>query len=375
MKKTLVLASLLAAFGAASAQSSVTLFGILDASVNSTKSTTYSAANVVGHNLVIGGTETAADFAKRVAAFNAVNGVGQTSLDSGNINGSRFGVRGSEALGGGATALFVVETVLAGDTSAATSMGNRQMFVGLSSGMGTVTAGRHYTAYDSARAAIDPTGHSAYSAVTAGGTAWGQGRSYQFRTNNSLRFDTANYSGFSAATTVSFGEDKTASASASSVNSFHAKYIAGPIVALVAMQNENNVGSAYAASGQDVGGAPAAGTKNTHTLIAGSYNFGVAKLTLGANTSKNSAAGTVADKEFQVGLNVPVGAANAVLSYATSKQAGKYSAKGVAAELHYALSPRTNTYVGLSSGKTTNTAANFTSLKTSKFGVGLRHAF
>lgn len=353
MKKTLVLASLLAAFGAASAQSSVTIYGWMDASLNKTKSSTYTAANVLA----------------------AGSGVSQTSLDAGNINGSRFGIRGSESLGSGLSAVFTVETGLANDTSAATSMGNRQMFVGLSSAAnGTLTAGRHYTAYDSARGAIDPTGHSAFSAVSAGGTAWGQGRSYLFRVNNSLRFDSANYSGFSAAATYGLGEDATATASASNVSALHAKYIAGPIVALVATQTEKNSGTNYAGIGQAVGG-PAAGTKQTHTLVAGAYNFGVAKVTLGYNTSKSNAAGSVADKEVQVGLNVPVGAANAVLSYATSKQAGIYSAKGIAAELHYSLSPRTHTYLGMASGKTTNTAANFTSLKTSKVGFGVRHAF
>jgi predicted porin len=354
MKKTLVLASLLAAFGAASAQSSVTVYGWVDASLNQTKATTYASSTA------------------------AAVGVAQTGLDSGNINGSRLGFRGTEALGNGLNAVFTIETGFGVDNAPATSLGNRQTFVGLNGGFGSLTAGRHYTAYDSARGAIDPTGHSAYSAVSAGGSAWGQGRSYQFRTNNSLRFDTANYSGFSAAATMSFGEDKTTTQSASTVTSLHAKYIAGPIVALAAMQTEKNSGSAYAATGQSAAGTdPAAGTKNTHTLVAGSYNFGIAKVTAGYNTSKNNAASTVADKEMQFGLNVPFGAASAVLSYATSKQSGVYKASGVAAELHYSLSPRTHTYVGLANGskKTDMASGNYTSAKFSKFGVGVRHAF
>ncbi len=353
MKKTLVLASLLAAFGAASAQSSVTIYGWMDASINSTKATTYAGSGAPGV------------------------GLAQNTLDAGNINGSRFGLRGSEALGNGLKAIFTVETGIANDASGATSLGNRQTFVGLDGGFGTLTAGRHYTAYDSARGAIDPTGHSAYSAVSAGGTAWGQGRSYQFRTNNSLRFDTANYSGFSAAATYSFGEDKTATASASNVTSLHAKYIAGPIVALAAIQTEKNSGSNYGATGQTIAtGNPAAGFKNTHTLIAGSYNFGVAKVTLGFNTSKDNVVASKADKEMQVGLNVPFGAASAVLSYASSKQAGIYKGTGVAAELHYSLSPRTHTYIGLANGKTSNiVGAAYTSAKFSKVGFGVRHAF
>ena len=81
MKKSLLALAVLGAFaGAASAQSSVTLYGRLDLSVN--------------------------------------KGVGQTAKNLSNGSGSRFGVRGSEDLGGGMSALFNLEHRFDADTGA-----------------------------------------------------------------------------------------------------------------------------------------------------------------------------------------------------------------------------------------------------------------
>jgi predicted porin len=369
MKKTLVLASLLAAFGAASAQSSVTVYGWVDASLNSTS-----------------------------------NGVGaakltQLGLDSGNYNGSRIGFRGTEALGNGLNAVFTIETgfnVDTGSTTAAAAcnnanqtgtatapcavgtnltqyIGNRQTFVGLSSAtMGSLTFGRHYTAYDSARGGMSAQGHTAYDASTGNGS-WAKGRDYTFRVNNSIRFDTANYSGFSATATYGLGEDKTATTSASNITALRAGYAAGPIAVVVATQTEKATGSAYLNLGGGVG-VPAGATKETHTLIGGSYNFGVAKVTLESNTSTDNVAGSKKDKEMALGLNVPFGAASIDLGYSTSKQATIYKAKSLGLHVNYSLSPRTHTYLGYINTDTKD-GAGVATAKLSKFGVGVRHAF
>ena len=60
----------------ASAQSSVTLYGLIDSGITYT---------------------------------NNVGGSGRVALASGNISGSRFGLRGTEDLGGGLKAVFVIE--------------------------------------------------------------------------------------------------------------------------------------------------------------------------------------------------------------------------------------------------------------------------
>jgi hypothetical protein len=111
--KRLALTTLaLAAAGTASAQSSVTLYGIADAYVQ-----------------YLDGED------------------GLTRLQSGGINGSRLGVRGSEDLGGGLKAIFTLETGINiddGTTGQGGVFWGRQAFVGLGSDFGTLTAGRQY---------------------------------------------------------------------------------------------------------------------------------------------------------------------------------------------------------------------------------------
>ncbi|MGH8857043.1 MAG: porin, partial [Polaromonas sp.] len=86
MKKTLIaLAALGAMAGAAQAQSTVTLYGVADAYFGQTTTTTKPTAT---------GLETK---------------LKQTVVDSGGINGSRWGLRGSEDLGGGLKANFQFE--------------------------------------------------------------------------------------------------------------------------------------------------------------------------------------------------------------------------------------------------------------------------
>ncbi len=85
MKKILILSALAAASAASFAQSSVTIYGIVD----------LAATKVSG-----------------------VRGGSISQLNSGMMDGSRLGVRGNEDLGGGYRALFTLESRLEGDTGA-----------------------------------------------------------------------------------------------------------------------------------------------------------------------------------------------------------------------------------------------------------------
>ncbi|OXH87878.1 porin, partial [Burkholderia multivorans] len=85
MNKQLIAAPLLLSLaGLASAQSSVTLYGIVDAGV------TYRSN-------------------ERVGTAGAYTGHSNVGLTTGNLSGSRWGIKGSEDLGGGLRALFVLE--------------------------------------------------------------------------------------------------------------------------------------------------------------------------------------------------------------------------------------------------------------------------
>ena len=124
MKKSLVALAALALAGIASAQSSVTLFGVLDAGVsyNDTKS-----------NLSNGGSVKRSQWTQSTSGYNS----------------SRLGFRGTEDLGGGLAASFWLEAGLGNDTGAAggggTQLFNRRSTVSLSGAFGEVRIGRDYT--------------------------------------------------------------------------------------------------------------------------------------------------------------------------------------------------------------------------------------
>ncbi|WP_398498724.1 porin [Variovorax sp.] len=120
----------LAVAGVASAQSSVTLFGVVDAAVSnySTKSTYYSP---LANPFLV-----------------APVGVkqSQTALSRSGYNSSRLGFRGTEDLGGGLAASFWLEAPISNDDgSKGVADFSRRSTVSLSGGFGEVRLGRDYT--------------------------------------------------------------------------------------------------------------------------------------------------------------------------------------------------------------------------------------
>jgi general bacterial porin, GBP family len=167
MKKTLMVAALTGIFAtAAHAQSSVTLYGLIDAGITYTN-------NQGGHS-----------------NFKAT---------SGSINGSRWGLRGSEDLGGGLKAIFTLENGFNIDNGSY-GQGNRefgrQAFVGLSSDQfGAVTLGRQYDSV------VDYLGPLALTGTQYGGTQFAHpfdndNLTNSFRINNSIKYTSVNYGGF-----------------------------------------------------------------------------------------------------------------------------------------------------------------------------------
>ncbi|SAL14698.1 outer membrane protein, (porin) [Caballeronia sordidicola] len=172
MKKTLIVAAVAASFAtAANAQSSVTLYGLIDA----------------GFTYVNNEVTTRADKGS-APAFR---------LSSGNINGSRWGLRGAEDLGGGMKAIFTLESGFSMGDGSSLQGGRefgRQAYAGISTAQfGTVTLGRQY---DSVVDYLGP--------MTANGS-WGgtyfshpfdnDNTNNSFRVNNAVKYQSANYSG------------------------------------------------------------------------------------------------------------------------------------------------------------------------------------
>ncbi|WP_399685125.1 porin [Xenophilus sp.] len=135
MKKSLVALAALAAAGVASAQSSVTLFGIVDASISSVSNKSELVTdpftlltNPYAYLYLPGSLKTS-----------------RTGLNNSAYNSSRLGFRGVEDLGGGLSASFWLEAPITNDDGATgVSTFARRSTVSLSGGFGEIRLGRDY---------------------------------------------------------------------------------------------------------------------------------------------------------------------------------------------------------------------------------------
>jgi predicted porin len=173
MKKSLVALAVLAAAGAASAQSSVTLFGIVDAGVSYTDAKTNTATGSVKQS--------------------------QYGLSNSGYNSSRLGFRGTEDLGGGLAAGFWLEAPLGNDNGANSNslFFNRRSTVSLSGGFGEIRLGRDFTPTFWNDTTFDPfgtngVGTNVISAAHGGsnilGNANGVADAAYFRSSNSVGY-------------------------------------------------------------------------------------------------------------------------------------------------------------------------------------------
>ncbi|MES2878067.1 MAG: porin, partial [Pseudomonadota bacterium] len=177
MKKSLVALAALAVVGAASAQSTVTMYGLIDLSVtNQNDKVTLNGANI--------------DASKN-------------SVKSGVLNGSRIGFKGTEDLGGGLKANFVLEySVQPDEGSAGTTMANRQSFVGLSGGFGALTIGRQYTPYYSVVGVLDQAG-----VIDAPGMVVNAHFLGGLRRDNAIQYVSPSFGGVTATVQVAAGNE------------------------------------------------------------------------------------------------------------------------------------------------------------------------
>ena len=376
--------SLGAMAGVAHAQSSVTLYGLVDAYIGQTSTQRTSTVANPPTALTV-----AANNAAKLKQ-NVVNGSGQ--------NNSRWGMRGTEDLGGGMKALFVLEGGFQPDTGAFATISNqggglfgRQAWVGLSSGFGTVGLGRQYPAYDDLRGATNMIYDSNFATTAA---VWGTGlQDYQNRSSNSIKYTSPDFAGFSGAVTYGLGENKTATTDAENVAAIHVKYANGPLLVGFAHQREKQVAGGQlfiptttigATASTVIAGVttPTVATFNAtrkYNLLGASYDFGVAKLTAQYNQAKGETSATTSakDKEFNVGVSVPFGAAALAAGYSRSKSdAAGNNNRGTGVSLlgTYALSKRTNLYTGFLVTKVESANAA-TETKASTFGLGVKHLF
>ncbi len=338
MQKSLIaLAALATLSGAALAQSSVTIYGRLDASVGANKAGAPGTARSV------------------------------SQLESGLLTTSRLGFRGTEDLGGGMRAIFQLEGALNVDNG--TSNGfrfDRMSIVGLQAGFGTVKLGRHDTAFDDIR---DITVSSALwdsefspskiaYANSVGGVAVGHVADYSSRADNQIRYESPTFGGFTAG--LSYGLDEQAAPVKRDVTAFNLRYRAGGLDAGLGYQEQNNEVSA---------------SKREYTTLAAAYNFGAFRVSGGYNMAEQ---GTLESDGFVIGANMPMGPWDFSVAYAYNKSenAGVDSAKskGLSLGATYSLSKRTRVYAAYLTGDAENGAGTEIAERR-LYAVGVRHDF
>jgi len=337
MKKSLIALAVLAASGASFAQSTVTVYGIVDAFVGVAKDAT---------------------------------GTSQTVLNSGGVDGNRWGLKGSEDLGGGLKADFILEQGFNVDTGAVAGNGNpggsagqafaRYSAVGFSGGFGEVKLGKYSTAYDMVENGANGVFNSGLSAAA---NTWKSGN-YIWNPSNGIYYATPKFGGFSGAVSYALGENKTSTVDAGSISSFNVQYAQGPIMASLGYQQEKATGNS---------------TSNNFGQINASYDFNVAKLQLAYGTASVTTAFTTKTNEYQIGVTAPISTALSVAAnLASSKDDDTSVATGVnrtglGLGLAYTLSKRTFVYGGFRAE--TAKQDGVANVDTSLFAVGVHHVF
>jgi predicted porin len=215
-------------------------------------------------------------------------------------NSSRFGLRGTESLGGGLNAIFQVESSINPAQSGGTLAG-RESFVGFQGGWGTFKMGRFLTPYDDIHPIFGnvPT---LTTSILSTASLWANGYQstntggFDDRVQNSVRYDTPNISGFTAS--IQYGGTgnfyPTSGTPHAGVFSVGAFYNNGPLQLGTAYTNNNSV--------------RAAGLNDWAFSVAGGYDFGVVRPALVyERLDYEVATGHIERNMYGVSLTAPAG--------------------------------------------------------------------
>jgi len=357
MKKAAVWVIGLAASAAGQAQTSVNVYGIVDAAI------------VSEH----GG-----------------NASPSTKVTSGAASASRIGFRGTEDLGGGLSAFFTLETgvkIDTGEVDAAGTIFNRQAFVGLKGRAGEVALGRQYTPWHTALVAVDPFG-TGY-AGTSKNLFPDNGSNV--RTSNTITYKTPKVNGFDGELAYAMGEQATFSTGRQYGGAVG--YAGGPLVLRVAFNSKNTdvAGTATAAA--------VSRTLGRNILFTAAYGLPWGSLRLAYGIDKGFNAATLGNgnnpyggvkptpstdgRDVLLGLSAPVGPGTLMFSvmHKDDRTSFNQDASSWGIGYLYALSKRTGLYAAYAHIDNRNgagyTVANNTESGTGNTGynLGIRHMF
>jgi predicted porin len=424
MKKSLLAVAAMGAFASvAQAQSSVTVYGILDQSFSSLQQ-----RNATGSGLVTNQT-------------NAIIG------GNGSETTSRIGFRGTEDLGGGVSAFFTIETAITPNSAqnfSTSGTANRQTFIGLSKkGLGQASVGTQYTPIHTAMAATSagqqnnivgdvlyPNASTTNQGAVVTNQADGGTFGYVVRANNSINLRSDNVAGFvgtafytqnnsttnmsspangSVAGTYTGGTNNNTGyglgvnytwnklLATANYQSFKAENPYGQISYVAsASSTTTSVGSSTAGGvvAWGVSGASAAGTntQDDQMYFAATYDFGVLKAYAGylnrkvanvndGNTYAKRSAQQIGVRSFitpKIEGWASVGSGR-VQAYGASLPTANFT--GYQLGSNYWLSKRTNLYAiygATGTSNVSNNVANTTGQRSSnysQYAIGARHTF
>jgi len=355
MKKSLLALAVLGAFaGAASAQSSVTLFGVVDLSANYVK-----------------------------------NGTTTTkTLESNQLNSNRLGFRGVEDLGGGLKAGFWLEAgmdnadgvvgaangnVQSAEGAASSQLFNRRSTVSLMGNFGEVRLGRDYDPTFWNIGYFDVYGANGYGQGLNILSTLGSGATTQVRANNAVAyFLPGNLGGLYGQATAAGGESTAGNKYAGG----RIGWASGPFDVAVAYSETNT----------------AVSDKFKVFNVGGSWDFGVVKV---FGLYDQNKFGDAKSSLYELSLSAPFGQSELRAGYGHSKTEGVNglgvnvashgdgTANSLSVEYIYNLSKRTALYAqaaqisnGADTGyRITTAAGTATDDKSRGVGFGLRHSF
>lgn len=331
------------------AQSTVTLFGIVDAGYASVKNSSTSSAVSTK----------------------------KSGITNSGLNSSRLGFRGEEDLGGGMKAGFWLETALANDSDATAVNFGRRSTVSLMGGFGEVRIGRDYTPTFWNTTVYDAFGTNGVGQASTPGLihmVTPAINTTAVRSNNSVSYFMPAMSGFTGQVMFAFGENVqtsgTPTVKTGDYMGLRGGYATGPL-------------SVHAAYGKLEGATDATDVKTTN--FGASYDLGMIKPALFVGEEKTTTAKVGA---VEVSVTAPVGAGTVRAAYSkydvknSNNDASKFALGYV-----YDLSKRTAVYgtyaavtnkgtqtLSVANNGLTNAAANAGG-KSSGFEAGVRHSF
>jgi len=296
-----------------------------------------------------------------------VAGGSRTVTNSGNQSSSRLGFRGTEDIGGGLKATFNLEAGVAVDTGAADSaLFGRRAVVGLSGKFGNITIGREYTPIADVAKDTDVFGQGFYGSNL---NAFTSGRMTR-RISNSVNYKTNSFSGLRFSGAYATGETST-----------------GPSLNLMGASVDYTLGGLYLGAGMHTYERLATGD-DKEMIVGAGYKFGAFEVK-GNYMQANPTGANNKFEQMNLGGAYTMAAHKFFVNLQTNELENGAKGNGYAMAYQYSLSKRTNVYAsystlennsrgvfGMNSGGTSVTPpATAFGADPKALSLGIRHSF